>query len=119
MMPLWIDHDSVTRRFQFGSGREEVTVYVTVALASDKPCAISMCANQIGDDYRGLLRALAEMSTWHLQRGGSLKELATLWRGQRFGPRGTLSPVRDGGAGHMASSVLDGIAWWLMERWPT
>ncbi len=112
---------SVTRRFEFAydnDGRDQprsLTVYVTVMLCDGRPYHITSAATATGSLESGLLRCFFDAINAHLERGVTLAELAPLFRGTKFEPTCML---QIGDQAHAATSPLDAIFGWMLERWP-
>ncbi len=114
-----VDLPGVTKKFEFvydndgGAARPALTVYVTVVLRDGRPCRISSAATATGSLESGLLRGFFDAINAHLDRGVTLAELAPLFRGTKFEPT---CMMRIGEQTHAATSPLDAIFAWMLQR---
>jgi len=110
---------SITHKFDI-AGHEG---YLTVGLYdSDEPGEIFVTMHKQGSTIRGLIDAWATSVSLNLQYGGSVRELFSKFRYQKFEPAGFVKNVEGGEIGgkmsaiRSASSIVDYVAQFMMNN---
>lgn len=110
--PMPIERNSVTHKFTIG----EFEGYMTVGLYPDgSPGEVFLNGSKQGSTISGLLDTIAVLISYGLQHGIPLDQLMDKLRGSRFEPAGLTNNPAVGAA----TSVMDYVARYLLNRFPT